>query len=298
MGSLQFQTIFAYIITLIVSMVAIFLWRRAHGFHQLLQEAANRFEEGRKLNQKLQSDVQKQEEKIQEARELHKALRKSVDDLKGKNQQYLKELKKHEQTSQHSNDNSDRKISHLEEQVTNMTAQLRESDQERGQAVRQLKDLQSEFDTAVTRATSEKDKDLQRAVNEAKELKKQLKQAQEGQKQAAAASVAELESQIKKLKRRLHQRDHLISSMRGLKEMAEERNHNWEVALRLLSTKVLEKTPSQKDTKNLPIGELVSLALTSFNQELMPESEEELLKNASAAMAATQKDMGSPQQPS
>jgi chromosome segregation ATPase len=81
--------------------------------------------------------------------------------------------------------------------------------------------------------------------------------------------------ELETLRRRALKNEQLFHIMRGHREMAEERNRNWESALRKLSTWIL--TSSSVATRNDPvpsneIGPLVGEALARIGQSIMEVS--------------------------
>jgi len=76
---------------------------------------------------------------------------------------------------------------------------------------------------------------------------------------------------LRRLRRKVAQYDRLYSSMKGLREMSEERNRNWEVALGRLASWILE----EKGVQHLPqaIGPLVGQAMQLIGAQLIDDQE-------------------------
>lgn len=71
--------------------------------------------------------------------------------------------------------------------------------------------------------------------------------------------------EIIKYQKRAHRANYFYQTMKGRKQMAEERARNWEVALELLATWILK----EKNVEDIPqrIGPLVGEALSTINRE-------------------------------
>jgi hypothetical protein len=87
--------------------------------------------------------------------------------------------------------------------------------------------------------------------------------------------------EIRKLKVKAHRMEVLYNSMKGLREMAEERNQNWEVALRELSVHVLNNPGVRESKSSMPIGELVGAALELAGSSLVYDEHNTQLEGAS-----------------
>ena len=76
-------------------------------------------------------------------------------------------------------------------------------------------------------------------------------------------------------KRRLSNAEHLYQTMKGLREMAEERNENWEKALTIFSKDILRKQNIAFQEGKLNLGELVGTALEALKEELITDPQGE-----------------------
>jgi hypothetical protein len=79
-----------------------------------------------------------------------------------------------------------------------------------------------------------------------------------------------------RFKRKAGQYYKLYMSMKGMREMAEDRNRNWELALQKLAGWVVTKTAGQERTQTLAksgIGPLVGEALEKIGTQIMEHSE-------------------------
>lgn len=146
----------------------------------------------------------------------------------------------------------------------------------------QLRDLQTEKETIRHELKTAEDKTLANYLKKIESLESKVNSLKETNK-SIDFKTTEKEREIEKLrtklsentaispdellkyKKRAHRANHFFNTMRGQKEMAEERYRNWEVALEILSSWVLV----QKGVKNIPagIGPQVGEALAAINKE-------------------------------
>jgi len=90
---------------------------------------------------------------------------------------------------------------------------------------------------------------------------------QAAEQQAKSSDPAELH----RLKRKIAQYARLYNSMKGLREMSEERNRNWEVALQRLATWILEEKGFSPLA--LAVGPLVGQAMQAIGAQLIDDHE-------------------------
>lgn len=125
--------------------------------------------------------------------------------------------------------------------------------------------LQNELDRADKRNSSAHRDELNRMRLRLNQLETELKKRGE----ATAPDTADLES----IRRKAAQNEQLFLSMKSLREMAEERNKNWEIALRKLSTWILTSShiaqPKDPVLLQSSIGPLVGEALERIGCNLL-----------------------------
>lgn len=146
---------------------------------------------------------------------------------------------------------------------------------DRAQFIRQIEAANAEIDqlkSVAARVTRDEKlvAELESAHGENSRLRESLKKAQSEFSVLNQARVTN-EEELARLKRRNAQLERLYQSMRSLKVMAEERNANWEHALKDLSCWTLSQNgrlPPDGKTQ-LPIGELVGGALETIGKELV-----------------------------
>ena len=160
----------------------------------------------------------------------------------------------------------ERQIDHLTEENQAITAQLAAAVSEKKQQADELKRMQNEGAKmssseleAMQARYSEIQKELQKGLKANKNLKKSNDRLREILKKVDP-------SETKKLKARQRSQEQLFRSIKNLREMADERNQNWETAIRLLAAHVLGHQDLQLDE---PIGPLLGAALEKIGSTLV-----------------------------
>ena len=107
-----------------------------------------------------------------------------------------------------------------------------------------------------------------------RDLRQQLDAMQARALKAEAATENLTLEEAQALKRKLAQIERLYAGMKGLRELAEERNNNLETAVRKLATHTLQSLRSNK-SEDLPttLGPLVGGALELIGAELIDDGE-------------------------
>ena len=166
-------------------------------------------------------------------------------------------------------------LTNYKEQIDVMGEQLKISDKERNQAVRDLANFKEK--SSLMSPISQEDLDsLQSKVvtltDENIALKTKIQNLESGTIEKMKEEQKQYQADILKLKKNLINSSFLYKGMRGLKEMAEERNRNLEVAVRTLSTWVLKQKNIEFDTdSSSPIGPILGEALESIGSCLIEE---------------------------
>jgi len=268
--SAEFAAIAGYLIAAAMMCIAFFTWRKAVSLHHLLVEAANRFEAGRRRNKDLELELQQVNEKLELSRETGKRLEKATEELRQKSKSHSGQMQQIEKGYKSHIDELQRNSEHLEAQVNAMITQVSQARRDQRLAEDGLRKLQKDFDDKLSKQETTWQKRLQDQMQAAKNEHRDLLESQQ--------KIVALERQLqhadplmlKRLKRKVSNLEHLLSSMRGLRELAEERNQNWEVALRHLAAWVLRQQ-GKKVSENMQIGGLVGTALEAINERLVDD---------------------------
>lgn len=255
----------------IASGVAIYQWRRATGLYSLLVEGANRYEELRQRGASLEQLNKQNEDQYRKQCEANKRINQSLDEARSQTATLTQRLEQKTHEIHVVTEKLELQKKHLERQLAKAEEQLGVAEQQRLAAVerttaveQQLSDLRrtsSEEKSALKQELSLRDKDWQARLYEAEKAKLSA------EKTAKSGDPLEL----KRFKRKVAQYERLYASMKGLRELSEERNRNWEVALTKLSAWILE----EKGIVPVPtaIGPLVGTALQSIGAQLITDIE-------------------------
>lgn len=236
--------------------LALYYWRRSAGLYSLLVEGANRFEELRHRNAQLEQALLKSEDKFKQNREQTAKLTQGMDEARDKAADLTRRLETKEHEIRLVTEKLELQKGHLEKQLAKTNEMLKISEEQRSGTREKIATLEQEL---ILR-----DKDWQAKLKDVEQNQAEL------ERKAKALDPTEL----KKLKRKIAQYDRLYASMKGLREMSEERNRNWEVALRKLSLWVLAEGGEERpDLKQLPIGPLVAKSMQAIGAQLIDEND-------------------------
>lgn len=241
--------------------------KRLENLNALLSEAATRYQTAR-------SDAQAAESKLQKSR-------KDAADITARLTQFEKQKaakdgqlstlqKNHDKALKEVNENLARLTDHSQAQQKALAEQLSEAIRDKHQALEQLNKLSSQKTKLSPKEIKELESKLAQLGEEHKRLKSELKKAQQliG-KQNDVLKVANPKI-VKKLQAKVSKLETLYASMKGLKDMSEERNQNWETALRYMAAHI-----TQKDVDlTAPMGAVVGPALEKLGTQLVVDDEE------------------------
>lgn len=240
-----------YILAVILGGTALYYWRRSTGLYALLVEGANRFEEMRQRGIALEGTLAKSDERYKTHREQTQRLERGIEEAHHKTAELVRRLELKEHETRVVSEKLALQKGHLEKQVIKFQdiARLAEDRERQGTVTLQEQALREQ----------ELKLSLSDALRDKGDLEKRFKDADP--------------QEMRKLKRKMAQYDRLYASMKGLKEMADERNRNWEVALRRLSEALLPKVGAHAYTGQEPLGPLVGQALQSIGAQLIDDNE-------------------------
>lgn len=274
--AIHVTTALSFAATALASGLAYYYWRRSSGLYALLLEGANRYEELRQRGSQIEATLQKNEQKATKDRENFQKMEKTLHEAHAKNGALVQDLetKNHEVTLVRERLETQR--GHLERHLLKITHDLKETTEAKGQLEQRLtgeihelttrlRNVQKDSAQTITALQVElslRDKDISLRV---KDLEKE-KSAVE--KRAKLMDPLEL----KRLKRKLAGYERLYSSMKGLREMTDERNRNWEVALKKLAAYIVGAKHGGKISVPEAIGPLVGEALELIGAQLLDES--------------------------
>lgn len=239
-----------YVFCVITAMVAFQLWRKAQSFYVLLEESAQRIDQLQAQLKHQERESHKVIDKLQLQKDQAIKAEKTLQYAKTSADEELKALHARAQDFEEKATSFQLKFEHYKSQVEVLTRQLKESDEE-------IKEVQTRLSHLQSKQQENIDKIRQK-------LEVELQMEREQRKSASVDTQA-----LAEVKRKIHHVESLYRAMRGQREMAEERNRNWETALRKLSLWVLEqkKRPVQPDK----LGPMVGQALECIGARLVED---------------------------
>lgn len=251
------------VLLFITGTLAVYYWRRATGLYSLLVEGANRFEEMRQRNTTLEQAMEKAEERFKQHRESQGRLERAVAEAREKTGELTRRVETKEHETRLVSEKLELQKGHLEKQLVKAEAEIAKAEGIRVGLESELRDARQALAAAAEELTL-RERDYRSRQQEAERERVAL------EKRTKGADPVEL----KRLKRKIAQYDRLYASMKGLREMTEERNRNWEVALRKLSGWIIkENNLAASDVDTRDIGPLVGQALSAIGAQLIDDNE-------------------------
>ena len=254
---IQFISAFGYMAAAVAAGGALYQWSRSSSLYTLLVESANRYEELRQRGAALEQSMRKTEAKAKQHAETAGRLTASLEESRTKGAGLVRQLEQKELEGKLVTDRLELQKSNLQKQQAIVLEAQRVAEAQ-CQALR-LELTKERQAWAQEQELLTKDWQIRLAATET------LQQASE--KQAKTSDPAELH----RLKRKIAQYARLYNSMKGLREMSEERNRNWEVALQRLATWILEEKGLTISAQ--AIGPLVGQAMQVIGAQLIDDQE-------------------------
>lgn len=264
-------TVSLLLIAIVSALFAYIQWNKSNELQKVLVESMHQHE---KLRSKLHAQQSLSHELQVETAEKKKSQKtkaeKTQENLLKKLAQAKQELHDKELHLESIMETERAKSEHLRAEVRALTSQIVEIDE-------QKRVLKKELDSLHEQESLIKNAELN--ASELKESKEKLTHLTT-QNKKLSNSVQRLESILKKVdpketqkvKRKLRQYNMLFATMRGQKEMAEERTKNWERALvKTVDWIIKEKATDIEAPKN--IGPKVGLALELIGEHLIEDGE-------------------------
>jgi chromosome segregation ATPase len=277
-------TIFAGSCAAILGFSTYLYANEARRFKVILSEAGERFKSMQAAGKKLTQENKKLQEKMANFVGQKNKLEASLSEFREKlgvaeseKQIKIEEVSELSKTIEKNNEAS-------EKQLKAMTEQLKSLDEERALALKEVDSLKAEIETKISEATLNVQKDLSETRNKLNESNRMFLEQKTMLKGASAKNDSELQESLERSKRKIAQLDRLYTTMKNQKEMAEERNENWTVALDKLAAAVMTNCTNRKlkDEYRVPtntIGQRVAIALESINESLI---EDDFTSNATS----------------
>lgn len=158
-----------------------------------------------------------------------------------------------------------RQLDHWREQNQVLTEQLSEAVREKKQIQEQAIALEKNLEKQTNAKTQQLEQKLSDSQDEYKKLRSELKRSHHRLEKLQAILKQVNPAETKRLRARLSRTEQLFKSMKGLRELAEERNQNWESAIRLMAGHILRQA---KVDHKAPIGPILGKALERIGVSL------------------------------
>lgn len=258
----------AFFLALSASLVALYLWKVNQRFKVELLSSEKFLSQEKESGKRYFDQIEEQKAKILKLEDSLKARKTESHELHLLRENYEKEHEEFEKAKE-SLRSLENKVEHHKVEAQALLAQVKELDAENSSLKKtNLEDLEGKAST------------MKKLSHEKKSLEKRFKDSENAYK-TQKDHISKIEKDNKemkiwllRLKKRVQQSEHLYKTIRGQKDMLEERLENWEKALRLLSIWVLKK--ESKDLKeDMKLGELVSSALQASHQGTLVDDGEE-----------------------
>lgn len=257
-----------WILTVLSTSFLLILVRQKQTLQTLISDLHSRLEAGREGYELLSRELDQTVVHLQANRQSLADAEAALKDLKDR---YVKKELQHQKDIQEQKDERQGlllRLEHLEQESVTLKEQLAESDLELKNALDNERAHSQAHLQAGSQAAKQKQQQLQQQIAD---LKKESSQQQQSLAKQAA-KVARLNeilkavdpTETKKAKRKLKQMEQLYISIKGRKELTEERNANLEAAVRHLAAH-LTGTPLEE---NAPLGQVLGRALNQIGVEL------------------------------
>ncbi len=240
-------------------LITLFLWLQQNKLTALKLKLMYELDKAHEQIKLKDHETKKTKDKLEQTKDDYRHLHDQQDQSKRKIGQFLEEIETHKKNVQLKNS----EIRELQSQFEKKISQLEE--------LMDVKNKEIEIEKSksipkpASKALTDELKTLREKYRDLSDKNKKLEQDHNDLVQRTKDLTPEL---LMKMKRRIAQYDRLYQSMRGLKELAEERNQNWEFALAKLSDWVLlqNKKTTPQDSG---LGKKVGLALETIGTTLV-----------------------------
>ncbi|MGE0173679.1 MAG: hypothetical protein AB7T49_12860 [Oligoflexales bacterium] len=264
----DFPFFLGYIISAVLGLVATFLYFRIQTLKLFLTDAAKRFEAGKKAYFELDKTAKELVDQNTFLLSRSQKLDAMIEENRSRHAKRIRELEASTEEQKRQQHVKERTSANLDEQVKSLTEQLRTSEAERIKLRENLgREFGSKHDQVAKEAAT-----LRTELKTAKEQNDgfqrenmRLKKMIERQERVLQEVNIDM---VNKVRKRAHNLEQLYMSMKGLRELAEERSQNWEVGLRALSSYVLSKYNDNVDNY-ASLGEAVANSLEKIGAAMV-----------------------------
>jgi len=252
---------FGFVFALLGLGAAGYFWRRSSSLYTLLVEGASRRHAGH-----AEKEMQIANDRLNQNRETMMQMEKTVDESRARAAAFAKQFEAKEQELRHVTEKLELQKNHLMKQLDAVNARLEFT-----------ADAKNEIEQRLLQVTQKADDRYQHQISELRtannDLREKLNQADLRAKKAEDAAQNVNLEEVRLLKRKLAQIERLYAGMKGMRELADERNQNLETAVRKLATYTIQSQPGAGSaTIPTTLGPLVGGALELIGAELIDEA--------------------------
>lgn len=251
----------------------------------VLADVSSRLEALSKQNKQLEQGLRNAQDNADKYRQQSAQSDKQVDDLKQKLSDRTMEWNKLKSEREDGQKRFLLQREHLDEQVQVLTQQLAEAIREKKMVQDENARLQKEGDEKSRQAMEILRQQVREAHQQTQQVRREKQQLEAQVARAKDEAPRVKPEELLRYKQKVVRLEQLYGSMRGLRELAEERNKNWETALRYFAGHILEK-PLDAELQTQSIGRLVGEALEKIGASLVIETRAEAAAAEAAAVAA------------
>ncbi len=275
----------AYIFAFAGLVFAFYSRNRLAQSQAVLADVSSRLEALTKQNKQLEQGLRNAQENADKYRQQSAQSDKQVDDLKQKLSDRTVEWNKLKSEREDVQKRFLLQREHLDEQVQVLTQQLSEAIREKKIVQDENSRLQKEGDEKSRQAMEILRQQVREAQQQTQQVRREKQQIESQLARAKEETPRVKPEDLQRYKQKVVRLEQLYGSMRGLRELAEERNKNWETALRYFAGHILEK-PLDAELQTQSIGRLVGEALEKIGASLVIETRAEAAAAEAAAVAA------------
>ena len=257
--------VLGYVVAFVLAVALAVVYMRGGRIKLALDEATSRLSRGQKGFDELSKDYAQIKHEYDHQQSASVKLEKSLEEMRHKAASFEMQLAKAREETKESLHKLANEKEHWQQQAEALTVQLKEAIEEKRAKIKEMEVLVGQG----IKEGKQKIKVQEDKVSD--EFKGLLAQLAEKEKEARqlGARVKKLEEilskinpeEIRRTKIKAHRMEQLYNSMKGLREMADERNQNWEVALRELAAFIIKKPEVTREKLKMQIGPLVGEAL-------------------------------------
>ncbi|NRA47252.1 MAG: hypothetical protein HRU09_20060 [Oligoflexales bacterium] len=234
-------------------------WRKSNEANELREQEQQELSVLKQKEKQWLSGQKTHQSQLHEKSKLISKLEKDLDHKHARLQAKVEELQAELEEKESEQQKLHGKVEHHKTQSETLLSQLQEIDQEKKEYRLKLVDLEKEMGRRIEEQTAPLAEQLKNANGKLKNLENKLK-AKENRLRKAQEELKKVDPHaLKKAKSKISQYNHLYNIMKGQKDLIADRNSNWELALRMLSTWICKQKSQAEQPENL--GALVAQAL-------------------------------------